>query len=600
MNKSSIKYGLIVAASVSALIIIALLLSGSARAAEITPPETFQLTIELNDEQGTIVVEYGDMRKRYRFRADEVSIAEGAVTITPDFAFTVDGILADGILYPIENLRVDEIYHEKELISVVLKHRKQTAAAKRRQIKRNRVAVTGRLVVDHDDYVRGDIICFGGNIEVRGEVNRNVVAIFGDVFIVDEGIVRGNVVAIDGKVNMRGEASVYGEIAAHRGLRKSGGVRVRFDSEGWGPKESDLIASYNRVDGLLLGGRGALADPDSLLPTIHASLGYAFESERMHYEVGVHQKLFDKYSFTAGGSFFRQTSTDDGWLSPRRENSLLAILAAEDFRDYYEEEGGKAYLTFCPGYYNEIGIGYRFTDLKWMDHHPLLWSLFGWEKEFRSNFSSIPADKRRDAGDQFDSKLGELSAWYTLDTRDDDEEPYSGWWAHVEYLTAGDRLKGDIAYDRLTAEIRRYQPITHRQNINVRAKYGIAGRDVPLFRQFYLGGMRTIRGLDHKSLIKVHEHVVAGDTVTVIEGEQMILGNLEYVINFPKASFETSLLFDVGKVVSRKDNIFSDGDFHSSVGIRLGFEDGFSLEVAKSLDDSDEPVKLWVLFQQSF
>ncbi len=584
MNMSSIKYGLVVAASIAAIIVLALLMTGKAKAQEIASSETFQLTIELDDKQGKVVFEDGDLIKRTMFQVDEISTGRGVLAFAPDFQIRGDGILIDSMLYPIENLRVEEIYHEDKLISVVLKHRKQTAAAKRRRIKRNRVAVTGKLVVNHDDFVRGDVICFGGDIEVRGEVNRNVVAIFGDVFIVGDGIVRGNVAAIDGRVNIRGEASVYGEIAAHRGMKKSSGARVRFADKGWGEHESDLIVSYNRVDGLLFGGKGALFDPLSLLPKIHLSLGYAFTSKRLHYEVGVRQKVFEKYSLTAGGSFFRQTSTDDDWLSPSGENSILAILAAEDYRDYYEEEGGKTFLTFNPGYYNEFGVGYRFTKLRWMDSHPQLWSLFGWDKEFRPNFSSIPVDELSDARDRFDSKLGELSVWYTLDTRDNDEEPYVGWWAHAEYLTAGDRLKGDISYDRFTAEVRRYQPVTDRQNINVRAKYGIAGRDVPIFRQFYLGGMRTVRGLDHKSLT----------------GEQMILGNLEYIIRFPNVSFETSLLFDVGKVVSRNDNIFSDGDFHSSAGIRLGFEDGFSVEVAKSLDVSDEPVKLWVLFQQSF
>jgi hypothetical protein len=96
--------------------------------------------------------------------------------------------------------------------------------------------------------------------------------------------------------------------------------------------------------------------------------------------------------------------------------------------------------------------------------------------------------------------------------------------------------------------------------------------------------MRTVRGLDHKSL----------------RGEQMILGNLEYVLYFPRHSFETALLFDVGKVVGKDDDVFSDGDFHSSVGVRFGLEDGINIEVAKSMDESDTSLKLWVLFQRSF
>jgi hemolysin activation/secretion protein len=168
--------------------------------------------------------------------------------------------------------------------------------------------------------------------------------------------------------------------------------------------------------------------------------------------------------------------------------------------------------------------------------------------------------------------------------RDDEEETHRGWWANLEYQTGGDRLKGDHAFDRFTAEVRRFQPLTYRQNVNARIKYGTSGRDLPMFREFYLGGMRTIRGLDHKSL----------------RGEQMFLANIEYALYFPRQSFETALLFDIGAVGNRNDHLFSDGDFHSSIGFRVGLEEGLSIEVAKSLDESEDSLKLWVLFQRSF
>ena len=564
-----------------------LLLSGIAKAVTEDTAATFRMNIEVDNYDGTFIIEEDGRTSEFEFLLQDARVRDGSLFLSPDLKITSSGIAAGQKVYPLENLRVNEIYEEDDhVIGVELKYRKIYTGRHKRRTSRNRIAVGKKLVVEHDDFVRGDVICFGGNIEINGEINRNVVAFLGDVLVKSDGIVRGNIVAMDGKVNLRGDAAAYGQILAHHGQKKSRRARTRHGTDEWGPRSLDLRAWYNRVDGLHLGCRFAVADPDSILPTFFAGGGYSLAADRWQYEIGVHQRVFDKYSFSAGGNFFRQTSTDDYWLSPRRETSVLAFLVAEDPLDYYEEEGGRVYITFNPGYYNEFGASYRYTDLRWMRSYPKLWSVFGWGKDFRSNFSSVPDDilQRHKDRDEFDSNLGQLSVWYNLDTRDDEEDIYSGWWANLLYETAGDKLKGSLAFDRFTAEVRRYQPISYRQNVNVRIKYGTSGRDVPLFKAFYLGGWRTVRGLKHKSLI----------------GEQMILGNLEYVINFPWLSFETSLLFDVGKVTDRKDNIFSNEGFHSSVGLRVGFEERFSLEVAKSLDDSDESIKLWALFQKSF
>ncbi len=557
----------------------------SAHAVEPEPPRFTGLTLEMEEDFGRATVYINEMSSEFTFDPGEVEISEGRCALTPNLVISDDGITVDGVAFEFEAVRVEDVHMGNgSLISVTFANARQTAAARRRAVSRNVIAAGRDVAVDPETFVRGDVLVFGGNVEIRGEVNRNVIAVFGEVFVVGEGLIRGSVVAAYGKVNLLGEATLYGEVYSHRGFSKSDKARFSPDSEGWRPKNFNVDGHYNRVDGLFLAGRAFVVDPDSLLPMIYTELGYAFEAERLRYDAGAHQRLFDRYSLTFGGHLFRRTSTDDEWLSPKWEAALLSLLAAEDPRDYYEEEGGEVYFTFEPGYLNEFGVSYAYTDVAWMQHHPKLFSVFGWDKEFRANFSSVPADDRHAARDEFEGKLGEMRLWYTFDWSSEEYGNDSRLWAHLEYLSAGDNLKGDHVFDRFTAEVRRYQPITLRQSVNVRLKYGIAGRDVPLFRKFYLGGWRTIRGLDHKS----------------IYGEQMILGNLEYVIGLPYEAFHTSLLFDAGKVVSRNADIFSDGDFKSSVGLRVGLKDGLQVEVAKSLDDSDASAKIWVLFQRSF
>ena len=167
---------------------------------------------------------------------------------------------------------------------------------------------------------------------------------------------------------------------------------------------------------------------------------------------------------------------------------------------------------------------------------------------------------------------------------DDEAQPVGGWWGRLEFQTAGDDLKGGFCFDRFTAELRRYQRITKGQSFNVRVKYGISDGDLPIFRSFYLGGLRTVRGLEHKSL----------------RGEQMILGNAEYAFDMHRDGPDMALLFDVGKVAAEEDDIFAEEGYTSSVGLRLGLDEGLQIEVAKSLDTGDAEEEFWVTLKRSF
>lgn len=551
---------------------------------DMTTGQLTRLAFEVEGRDGRVQLEADGVSYDLEFEVDRISSTAGALILKEGFEIRPDSLVTEWGVFSIGNLRVDSVYTQgKRVIGVVFKQRRSTTTSGRLS-SRNRISVGERLIVQENDFVRGDAICFGADVRIRGEVNQNAVAVFGEVTIAHGGIVRGDVAAIKGSVEIESGSTVYGEIVSQQGTKRTSGRRSGRPGDDWGPNVFKPLFSYNRVDGLFLGAKLAFSDPDSLLPTVFASGGYAFMSEKWQHEVGVHQRIFEKYSFGLGGSFFRRTATDDEWIAPIFETTLLSVLAAEDNADYYEEKGGRMYITFDASSYNQVGVAYQFVRLDWLDHHPKLWSLFGSSKEFRANFSSVPAVERRSRLEEFDGKLGELTAWYRFDNSDADDFATRGWYGELIYSAAGDDLKGDLAYDRLTAEIRRYQPLTRRQALNVRMKYGIAGRELPLIRSFYLGGSRTIRGLDHKG----------------IKGDQMLLGNLEYVIRFPRPKLETALLLDFGKTTGSEESIFSDGDFHSSIGLRVGITDAIKIDVAKSLDDSDESAKIWVLFQRSF
>jgi len=544
----------------------------------------FELSIEAEESWATFRFEADDVQYTTSCDLQDVRRMAGEVQISGEMWISPDSLIVAGRAYPLEGLIVDDLYRDRDVVFVVLRSRTADGLGSRSALGRGRVGVGRRLRIEVDDFVRGDAISFGGDITVQGEVNHDVVAIFGDVCIEAGGVVGGDVAAIDGRVSVRGDGRVRGEILTPRGRGISRHHRFSFDSDEWVENVFMGTAHYNRVDGLHLNAGVRAADVDSVLPSLYAEAGYAFVAERGRYLLGARQRIGDRWAVALGGSFLRRTATDDDWISPADEASLSALLVAEDMRDYYEEEGARGHVTFYPGGAGELGVSYAFMELDWMDHHPRLWSLFGGGKEFRQNFSSVPDQERAARRGEFEGKLGEFMGWYALDTRDDPADPWRGWWGRLEYRHAGGDFKGDLEYKRFIAEARRFQPLGRRVALNARVKYGVSEGELPLMRAFYLGGLRTVRGIKHKSL----------------RGEEMILGNVEYVVETGLLDTRTALFFDVGKTVEREMDIFADGEFASAVGLRLILEEDFQVEVAKSLSDTDEPVRVWGMFARTF
>ncbi len=554
----------------------------SARAQEAVAPadETYTLDIRAEEDWTTFRFEAAGVDYTTSCDPGDARHLPGELQIGSGLWITSEGIVVAGRTFSTDRLVVEELDKSKSAVHVVLRGRAPDGPSTRR----GRIAAGETLHIEEDDFVRGDAICFGGDIRVSGEVNHDVVVVFGDVSVTGRGLVGGDVAAIGGRVSVHGDGRVRGEILTPRGRGISRQHRVGFDSDHWVEGSLQGTGHYNRVDGLHLNTAIRAADADSVLPTLHAAGGYAFEAERWRYSIGARQRIGDRWAVALGGSFLRRTATDDDWLSPEDETSVAALLVTEDMRDYYEEEGGRGYVTFYPAGAGEVGASYAYMQLDWMNRHPRLWSLFGGDKEFRENFSSVPAAERAARRGEFEGSLGEFCAWYAIDTRDDPIDPWEGWWGRLEYRKAGDDFRGDLDFERFTAEVRRFQPLGGRISVNARVKYGTSRGDLPLMRAFYLGGLRTVRGIDHKSL----------------RGEEMLLGNLEYVVETGLLETRTALFLDAGRTIARDEDLFDGGEFVSAVGLRLILDEDLQVEVAKSLNDADEPVHVWAMLARTF
>ncbi len=577
--------------------------------------EAGAIVIEAGDDRGLLRIETAEGIREARFDLDAIRGGEGELIFLTEgdqedqagqLCFRADRLEFAGERFVLGELSVETVSEHGDRIRIRLVNRARSNAPDRRT-RRTWIEVGGDLRVEAKDLVLGDVICLGGNIHVDGEVRRNVIVIGGDAQVSSTGRVHGSVAAIAGRASIDRIARIRGDVlSTHQARHRN--PRARYDLD-WNRADLlDLKGYYNRVDGGWLGLQLTIASADSVLPTFHMWAGRALLRKRWDFDLGLRQRFFEALPVTFGGRFFRKLATDDDWFAPRAETSILALLAAEDYGDYYLEKGGAAFLTLSPLRDHIVGASYRYTELTFLDHYPNLWHLFDAHKQFRPNFSSVPQESLAAGMAAFEAKLGELRIWYEFDWRgrlpgaargalrgDWRSSLAGGWrgprhesreWLYLlaEYQTAGGDLEGDLDYERYVADLRRRQPLARIGYLDLRVRYGGSGGNLPLFRKFYLGGSRTIRSLDEKSLM----------------GEQMILGNLEYVPDMLTAVFRPYLFCDVGKTAGHDEGLFDDGAFRSSIGLGLELGGAIRVMVAKSLDDGDADPNPWVTIGDAF
>ena len=129
-----------------------------------------------------------------------------------------------------------------------------------------------------------------------------------------------------------------------------------------------------------------------------------------------------------------------------------------------------------------FGVGLERTEIRGNTGIPLNYRLF--QNQFGSKSTSVP-----------------LTIGWTRDGRDSALVPTEGRYQRLNFDWG---LAGDTRYLRANAQFQQFIPIARRFTLAVNAEVGwgkgLAGRPYPIFKNFYGGGLGTVRAFDQGSL----------------------------------------------------------------------------------------------------
>lgn len=162
-----------------------------------------------------------------------------------------------------------------------------------------------------------------------------------------------------------------------------------------------------------------------------------------------------------------------------------------------------------------------------------------------------------------------LTVGWARDARDSLIAPTTGRYQRVN-LEWG--AAGDTRYLRSDYQFQQYLPLTNRITLGFNSEFGygigLAGKPYPVFKNFYGGGLGTVRGFEQSSLGPVD---IEG---AYVGGNKRVNINTELYVPFPGAGNDRTLrLFgyvDAGNVWGEEESVRFK-DFRASVGIGISW-----------------------------
>jgi hypothetical protein len=315
---------------------------------------------------------------------------------------------------------------------------------------------------------------------------------------------------------------------------------------------------YNRVDGPALLAGAEVRDERQPRPLTRIVAGYAFSRERGLGEAEANVPLDRDRRFILGGSLYRRTATEDGWIVGEAENTIFALVARTDYRDHYESEGYEGRIVWRPGRDAGLAVGALVEEQRSLRTRTRV-ALFGHDDKFRANPAIAPGE--------------DGVVWASVRVGPETLPARGGSRFEIRYERAGDPIDGDFEYGRLRAQANWRERVSPGQTARVRAiAASTRSGTLPAQKVWDLGGIGTLRGEPHQR----------------IHGDQFFLLNAEFAVRARK-NVDAIAFLDWGTAWFGRDawdraRPLLDG----GLGLRVG-EGPTAVTIARNLQRSDAP-----------
>jgi len=168
-----------------------------------------------------------------------------------------------------------------------------------------------------------------------------------------------------------------------------------------------------------------------------------------------------------------------------------------------------------------------------------------------------------------------LTLGWARDGRDSALVPTKGTY---QRLNADLSVAGDVRYFRSNYQYQQYFPLSKKYTLALNADLGwgkgLNGQPFPLFKNFYVGGLGSVRGFEQSTLGPSKPTSTTNSTPVYLGGAKKMVLNAEFMVPFPGAGNDRTLrLFgftDVGRAFA-DDEKMSLGELRASAGIGLSW-----------------------------
>jgi two-component system nitrogen regulation response regulator NtrX len=210
-------------------------------------------------------------------------------------------------------------------------------------------------------------------------------------------------------------------------------------------------------------------------------------------------------SLTVGGRLYDVINPVESWGLSDAEVGLSTFFLHRDYRDYFGRHGATGYATLRAS--DILGLTLSYANERWAS------------RPVRDPFTLFDNTAAWRPNPQIDDGLFRLvTAHVELDTRNDANDPWSGWYAtgdlehgDGDVSSFGPRTDGEmvsapvggvspVSYLRGFFDGRRYNRIGPTEQLNARLVLGgwLGGDPLPLERRLSLGGAGTMPGFDFR------------------------------------------------------------------------------------------------------